>query len=468
MRMARRRRIGVNRGMTAPAAPGITARLATFAAGADATRFPDSARAIARCSLLDWAAVGRAGIDEPVARIVREAALADGGRAEAHVFGSVQALPARAAALVNGATSHALDYDDTHFDYIGHPSVAIFPAALAMAERLDASGAAFLDAALVGLETACRVGRWLGMSHYQHGFHQTATAGSFGAAAACARLLGLDADRSAHALGIAATRAAGLKSQFGTMGKPYHAGTAAANGVEAALLAAAGFVSRPDALECEQGFGDTHAGANADVDTVLAGLGTVFRFERVQYKLHACCHGTHAALEALATLRAAHALPPEAIERITLTVHPRWLRVCNLEQPRTGLEAKFSYRLTAAMVCGGLDTGALATYTDAACERPDLVALRDRVRLATDESLPDTASRVTVRLKDGRELAQSHDLDAELPLAAQQARLRTKAAALLGRSDADALWRAIEGWRTLSARELAAALVRGQPPLAAR
>jgi 2-methylcitrate dehydratase PrpD len=459
--MASRRAICANRGMTAPAAQGITARLATFAAGADAARFPDSARAIARCSLLDWAACGLAGITEPVAGIVRDVAAADGGAAQARAFGLAQPLPARAAALVNGTTSHALDYDDTHFDYIGHPSVAIFPAALGRAARLDAGGAAFLDAALVGLETACRVGRWLGMSHYQHGFHQTATSGSFGAAAACARLLGLDAVRTAHALGIAATRAAGLKSQFGTMGKPWHAGTAAANGVEAAQLAVAGFVSRPDALECEQGFGETHAGANADLDGALAGLGTVFRFERVQYKVHACCHGTHAALEALATLRGAQALQAGDIERITLTVHPRWLRVCNLEQPRTGLEAKFSYRLTAAMAIAGLDTGALDTYTDAACARADLVALRDRVRVHTDESLPDTAARVVLVLKDGRELTQAHDLDAEVPLAAQQAKLRAKAAALVGPARAQRLWTVVQGVGTLSARDLAAVLVGG-------
>ncbi len=461
MRMAWWRAICANRGMTAPAAQGITARLATFAASADAVHFPDSARAIARCSLLDWAACGLAGTAEPVARIVRDVAAGDGGTPQAHAFGLAQLLPARAAALVNGTTSHALDYDDTHFDYIGHPSVAIFPAALAVAERLDASGAALLDAALVGLETACRVGRWLGMSHYQHGFHQTATSGSFGAAAACARLLGLDAERTAHALGIAATRAAGLKSQFGTMGKPFHAGTAAANGVEAAQLAAAGFVSRHDALECEQGFGDTHAGTGGDVDALLAGLGEVFRFERVQYKVHACCHGTHAALEALATLRDAHALQAGDIEGITLTVHPRWLRVCNLEQPRTGLEAKFSYRLTAAMAIAGLDTGALDTYSDAACTRPDLVALRDRVRVATDDTLPDTAARVALQLNDGRGLTQAHDLDAEIPLAAQQAKLRAKAAALVGPARAQRLWAAVQGSGTLSARDLAAVLVDG-------
>lgn len=443
---------------TAASAGGITARLADFAATADASRFPALALGITRCSLLDWAAVARAGVNEPVSRIVRQALLAEGGTPEAAVFGSTQALPARAAALVNGATSHALDYDDTHFDYIGHPSVAIFPAALAMAQRVGASGTAFVQAALVGLETACRVGRWLGMSHYQHGFHQTATSGSFGAAAACARLLGLDAERTAHALGIAATRAAGLKSQFGTMGKPYHAGTAAANGVEAATLAALGFVSRPDALECEQGFGDTHAGAGTDLGQVLAGLGEQFRFERVQYKLHACCHGTHAGLEALGAVRAGHAVNPADVDLVQLTVHPRWLRVCNLEQPRTGLEAKFSYRLTAAMALHGINTGALDTYTDEACTRADLVALRDRVRVATDDTLPDTAARVTVQLKNGQQLQQAHDLDADVPLAAQQAKLRAKAAALLGQAEADHLWRVIEATEAVSATELAAVL----------
>jgi 2-methylcitrate dehydratase PrpD len=445
--------------MTATPSDGITARLARFAACADAGRFPASARAIVQCSLLDWAAVGRAGVDEPVSRIVRQFASAEGGHGVARVFGQSQALPARAAALVNGATSHALDYDDTHFDYIGHPSVAIFPAALAVAEQRGASGRDFLNAALVGLETACRVGRWLGMPHYQHGFHQTATSGSFGAAAAAARLLGLDADQTAHALGIAATRAAGLKSQFGTMGKPYHAGTAASNGVEAALLAQAGFVSRPDALECEQGFGDTHAGGNVDLAVVLDGLGERFRFEKVQYKLHACCHGTHAGLEALAVLRAAHAVNAADVDRITLTVHPRWLRVCNLEQPRTGLEAKFSYRLTAAMALMGVPTGSLDTYTDAACERADLVALRDRVRVATDESLPSTAAVAAVQLNNGQLLQQAHDLDADVPLAAQQAKLRNKAAALLGQAEADHLWRVIEEVDAVSARDLAAVLV---------
>lgn len=440
------------------AGPGITRRLAVFAAEADASRFPASARASAKLSLLDWCTVARAGVDEPVSRIVRTMVEAEGGVAEASLFGGAARLPARAAALANGATSHALDYDDTHFDYVGHPSVAIFPAALAVAERVDASGRAFLDAALVGLETTVRFGRWLGRAHYEHGFHQTSTSGAIGAAAACARLLGLDAERAAHALGIVATRASGLKSQFGTMGKPYHAGMAAANGVEAATLAALGLVSRPDGIECEQGFAATHAGEGGPVEPVLDGLGTAFRFERVQYKLHACCHGTHAAIEALLAIRDGDGVRAEAIDSVTLAVNPRWLRVCDIAEPRTGLEAKFSYRLTTAMVFGGLDTGALASFSDAACARPELRALAGRVRVAADAALADTAARAVVRLSDGRTIERTHDLDAGIDPALLRERLLAKAGALLGPATAQCVGQAIDAIDAGGARTLAATL----------
>ncbi|MEL6266802.1 MAG: MmgE/PrpD family protein, partial [Pseudomonadota bacterium] len=353
---------------------------------------PESARDVMRLSMLDWCAVALAGRGEPVSGIVRAMAEEEGGRAEAGVFGLAARLPARAAALVNGTTSHALDYDDTHFDHVGHPSVAVLPAACAVAERVGAPGPALLEAALVGVEVACRTGAWLGRRHYNHGFHQTATSGTFGATAAAARLLGLDADGMAGALGVATTRASGLKSQFGTMGKPYNAGIAAANGVEAATLAARGFVSRPDGLECAQGFGATHAGEDGPLGEVLAALGSRYVFETVQHKFHACCHGTHAALEAIATLRDAHRLAPEAVEAVALTVNPRWLKVCDIPAPTTGLEAKFSYRLTAAMALAGRDTGALTTFSDAACADPTLLALRDRVRVTADEAVTDTGA----------------------------------------------------------------------------
>lgn len=421
----------------------LTAAIIDFAA-MPASAISASARRVMRLSLLDWCAVAIAGKDEPVSRITRTMIEAEAGAPVASLVGSGQKVPPRAAALVNGATSHALDYDDTHFDHIGHPSVAVVPAALAMAEATGASGAAFLDAALIGVEASVRIGTWLGREHYQHGFHQTATAGAFGATIAAGRLAGLDSAAMAQALGIAATRASGLKSQFGTMGKPYHAGMAAANGVEAVLLARSGFVSRPDGLECEQGFGPTHAGAALPLGPVLDGLGTEFRFERVQHKFHACCHGTHAMLEALAALRGS--IRPNEVESIAVTTHPRWLKVCHIPAPATGLEAKFSYRLTAAMALSHIDTGALASFTDTLCADPALVGLRDRVLVETDDALADTATRVRLRLRDGRMLEQAFDLDAPIPIAEREAKIRAKAASLLGSARAEAIWQAIGGF----------------------
>lgn len=420
----------------------LTEAIVTFVA-MPAEAIPASARHVMRLSLLDWCAVALAGRDEPVSRITRGMIEAEGGAPVASLVGSAGKVPARAAALVNGATSHALDYDDTHFDHIGHPSVAIIPAALAMAEMSGAGGGDFLDAALIGVEASVRIGTWLGREHYQHGFHQTATAGAFGAAVAAGRLAGLDGAQMAQALGIVATRASGLKSQFGTMGKPYHAGMAAANGIEAVLLARAGFISRPDGLECEQGFGPTHAGAAQPLEPILEGLGSEFRFERVQHKFHACCHGTHAMLEALAALRDKARL--EDIESITVATHPRWLRVCHILSPATGLEAKFSYRLTAAMALRHVDTGALASFTDALCADPALASLRDRVAVETDETLPDTATRVRLRLRSGATLEQAFDLDAPLPIEVREAKIRAKAASLLGKDRAEALWKSISG-----------------------
>lgn len=410
---------------------GATARFAGFAVDVVSG---EAARHILRLSLLDWAACAIGGADEPVARILRDMAVEDGGQAEASVVGAAGRLPARAAALVNGAASHALDFDDTHFAHIGHPSVAVIPAALAVAEKTGADDGAFADAALVGAELSVRLGVWLGRGHYQTGFHQTATAGLFGAAAAAGRLLGLDAGQMAHALGLAATRAAGLKSQFGTMGKPYHAGMAAAAGVECAALAARGFVSRPDGIECAQGFGATHAGI-ADA-AAFDGMGEAWLFETVSHKFHACCHGTHAVLEALAGI--APGVTASEVSAVEIAVHPRWLTVCDLPEPATGLEAKFSFRLTAAMVLAGQDTGLSGTFTDAATRDPALVALRDRVRVSGDDGLSETAARVRVT-GAGRVTEAAHDIAAPLAADVLDARLRAKAAGLLGAERAGAL-----------------------------
>ncbi|SHE59626.1 2-methylcitrate dehydratase PrpD [Loktanella atrilutea] len=414
----------------------VTETLARWAAAP--VDLPDTMRASVGASLFDWASVGLAGRSEPVAQRSRAAALEEGGT-QAGLFGGGTAT-ARAAALVNGATSHALDYDDTHFLHIGHPSVAVTPAALAVAQWKGATGAAFLDALALGLEASCRIGDWLGRAHYEAGFHQTGTAGAFGATVAAGRLLGLDADRMTHALALTATRAAGLKSQFGTMGKPLNAGFAAEVGVTCAMLAAQGVTSTHDAIAGSQGFGPTHAGMARD--QAFDGLGQVWVFPDVSYKFHACCHGLHAMLEAAGRLR--NAVSADAIEAITIHTHPRWLAVCNQPSPDTGLGAKFSYRLTAAMALAGVDTAALDTYTDAMTQRPDLVALRDRVTVVADTALTDMQARVSVTTRDGTQDA-FHDLMATGSAAALRQRLQDKSASLLGSAVAEPLWQAVEG-----------------------
>lgn len=384
---------------------------------------PDTAREIMRLSLIDWAACGIAGARDRAWAGFVDAAHADGPCTQ--FSGGPGA--AAAAALINGTLSHALDYDDTHFDHIGHTSVGVTPAALAVAQLQGRSLAAMRDAALIGAEAAVGVGLWLGRDHYQVGFHQTATAGAFGATVAAGRLLGLAETEFRHALGLCATLASGLKSQFGTMGKPLNAGLAARTGVEAARWAAAGMTSSADALEGPQGFGPTHHGEGNRVQ-----FGQTWRMEAVSHKFHACCHGLHAALEALARQDLGKA------QEIEIQTHPRWMRVCAKPAPQTGLEAKFSYAHVAAMAAHGLDTADIDQFTDAVTCRPDLVAYRARVRVTEDASLSEMQARVIV---DGVEVF--HDLAAPIPIAEREDRIMRKARALVG-SRADALARSTQ------------------------
>ncbi|WP_210092283.1 MmgE/PrpD family protein [Ruegeria sp. HKCCSP346] len=409
----------------------FTAALATFAAGQVSTTA--QARIVTSLSVLDWMAVGRAGASEPVSCIVRDMVLAEGGNAQAHLFGG-GAAPQRGAALVNGTISHALDYDDTHFAHIGHPSVAILPAALAVAEWDDRILVDLLEAALVGMETSIRVGLWLGRGHYQAGFHQTATSGAFGAAVAVGRLLGFDKVQMRSVLGLTATRAAGLKAQFGTMGKPYNAGLAASAGVEAAVLVQRGFQPNADALEGTYGFGATHQGA-AD-QSALDGLGDEWLFETVSHKFHACCHGLHAALEAARALDIAE---PEVAE-IKIKTHPRWMSVCNQLSPTTGLGAKFSYRTVIAMQALGYDTALPGSYTDKICADPRITSLQDRITVEADESLSETQAHLALLRRDGVRREATHDLMTPMSLSDREDRVRVKASKLIGSDEADAIW----------------------------
>src|SRR5712671_2438249 len=204
----------------------LTRTLAQQTSAVTYDALPEPVRALARQCVLDYYGVALAGADDPLVRILLDEAEEAGGAGQASTIGSAARLPVLAAALVNGGMGHALDYDDVNLAMPGHPSVAILPGLLALAEARQSSGREVIAAFVAGYEIACRIGSALRPGHYNLGFHATGTVGAFGAAAACAYLLGLNTEATARALGIAGTQAAGLKSQFGTMCKPFHAGKA--------------------------------------------------------------------------------------------------------------------------------------------------------------------------------------------------------------------------------------------------
>lgn len=394
-----------------------------------ATRYdalPGPVRQLARQCVLDYLGCALAGAHDPLVDILRGLATEDGGTPAAALIGHGARLPMMAAALVNGAAGHALDYDDVNLAMPGHPSVAILPALLALAEARHAAGPAVIEAFVAGYELQCRLGAALAPGHYDGlGFHATATIGSFGAAAACARLLELDASQAAMALGIAATQAAGLKSMFGTMCKPLHAGTASEHGLRAALLAARGFTSRPDAIECAQGFAASHSPDFVPARARETPPGG-FHILANLFKYHAACYLTHGAIEAARQIYA-KGIDPTAIAALTLTVDRSTDRVCNIPAPRDGLESKFSLRQTTAMALSGIETGALENYCKDTAADPALMALARLIELRFGDHLPLASATLEVTLANGTRLTSSHD--AGLPatdLAEQGRRLATK------------------------------------------
>lgn len=391
---------------------------------------PAEALTLGRYSLLDWIICGMAARQEPLAVKLRSLAAREAGAPIAAIFGG-ERVPPRMAALVNGATSHALDYDDTHFAHIGHLSVGIYPAALAVAQECGKPVPEMVTAFVVGAEAAIRIGIALGSQHYNHGFHQTATAGAFGATVAAGRLYGLTAVQMRHAIGLCATRASGLKSQFGTMGKPYNAGIAAANGVECAQLAALGFTSDEDALMGPQGFAPTHS---TQIDTAAAWAPPPshrFLFVDNKYKLHACCHGLHAMIEAL-SVPAIRAIPFDSVAAVTLRTNPRWLRVCDKKEPRSGLEVKFSYAWLAGMTLRGDATGDDRAYTDAIASDPALSRFAKNVTVNGDDAMSDTQVDGWITLKDATTTPFKHDLFDPVPLDVLQGKLCAKARSIMG------------------------------------
>ena len=424
--------------MHADTATGLTQHLVAQALALRYAELPARARTLATQCITDWLAVTIGGHPDPLVQRLLADLAEQGGAPQATVFGSSVRLPTYYAALVNGTASHALDYDDVNYALMGHPSVPVLPALFALAEQRGLAGEALIAAFVAGYEFECRVGLLIAPGHYARGFHATATVGALGAAVACAHLLQLTPGQAAHAVGIAVTQAAGLKSMFGSDCKPLHAGNAARIGAQAACLAARGFVSRLDSLECTQGFAATHS-PDFKPDAALEAPPGGFHLYANLFKYHASCYETHATIECCRQLREQHALALPDIQRVEIRVNPYCDQICNIARPQTGLEAKFSLRQTATFALAGRDTAAVETFTDDEIRQPELLALRDRVAVHLDAAIPASQAWVRVHCEAGG-ITESH-FDASRPgedLVLQGQRLRAKSTSLLSISMPDA------------------------------
>jgi 2-methylcitrate dehydratase PrpD len=430
----------------------VTDALVAFVLDLDMAALPAEVVEAAGLCLTDWLGTAVRGAREPLAAALHTVVRGAGGTPEATVVGTGIRTSALWASLANGAQAHALDFDDTHIPSLIHCSAPVAPVVLALGEQRRLTGERVLAAFVAGFEVEARIGRVLGHALAHRGWHATGVLGHFGAVAAAGKLLGLDAGRLRHAVGIAGTQAAGLELSFGTMCKPLHPGKAAMNGLLAALLAEQGFTGPVSVLEDPAGLGGTFLGPDR-VGAALDGLGTRFEVLENSVKPYAACLLTHATIDAGRAIRAAAHPGLDEITGVECRVHPLGLQVAAHPSPETGLQGKFSLAFCAALALARGEAGE-GEFTEATVRDATLGRLAARVRLAGDGDLAPNEARMTVRLADGRVLehhVKAARGTAENPLSREEMedKFRGLAGVVLARERVETLVQRLRGFAGL-------------------
>jgi 2-methylcitrate dehydratase PrpD len=389
-----------------------TKRLAEFIVEARYQDLPQEAIDKGKERILDTLGCMIAGCGEEIAPILLKHLDMAGGRPEATIIGLGHKTNVTNAALVNGTLGHALDLDDVQVSLNGHPSTVLFPAALSLGEKIHGSGEAVLEAFIIGFEVACKVGRGTNPRLYNNGWHATSVLGILGAASAAGKLLGLGAREMTSALGIAASQSGGLRENFGTMTKPFHAGKAAEGGVLSALLAQNGFTASEHILEAKRGFCATFS-VLYDLDKIFDKLGDPLDLisPGVHTKPYPSCLATHPIIDAALSLAESYDIHPEEVESVECWISPTASDMLMHSKPQTGLQGKFSaqYAVTAALI---YRKATLEQFTDEKVQDPRAQAMIQKVRVVVhpeiEKDVPPAV--VTVRLKDGREFTQRVDI----------------------------------------------------------
>ena len=422
---------------------------------------PPEALHWAKVGILDTIGVTLAGSNDPAATIVATALASGSG--PSLVYGTARRINPLDAALINGTASHALDFDDCNNTLGGHPSAPILPALFALADDLHVSGRDFIAAYVAGLETECKISMGVNFYQYTRGWHPTTTIGVFGAAAACAHLMHLTNEQIATALAIAASLAAGIKSNFGTPVKPLHVGHCARSGLFAALLAKNGYTASPVAFEHKQGYFEVFNGAgNYDQAKIFAQWAAPLDIVKpgIAIKQYPCCGSTHPAIDAMLKLARDHDLKADAVERIDSWTHQRRLEHTNRADPQSQKDAKFSvqYCLARALIDRKV---VIEDFEGETFRDPAVRALMARIHVApyTSAQFPDDnhfAAEVKVRLRGGTTLGTKVDQPAGRtsanPLSAEQlkAKFDNCAARVLPVAQVRLLYDAIENFESLA------------------
>jgi len=387
-------------GQASEASHDATRKLARFILSTGYEDLPEKVRHEGARTLLNWAGCAIGGSHHETVTNAMAALSPFFGPGQATLFGRPERADVLHAALLNGISSHVLDFDDTHIETAIHPAAPVAPAILALAEHRPVGGRDFMAALVIGIETEFRIGVAVTPAHYKAGWHITGTAGVFGSAAAAGRLLGLSEQQMCWALGLAAAQPVGLQEMFGSMTKSFHPGRAAQNGLTAALLAHKGYTASERGLEAKRGW------LNVLSTTCNYAALADPRWEILNnsYKPFACGLVVHPVIDGCIQLRNANHLTPDMIDRIEVTVHPRVMDVTAIKNPRTGLEGKFSvYHAAAVAVAEG--AAGERQFSDEVVAATAIAQLRGRVTATIDPGLGKAQARVAILLRNGDKLA---------------------------------------------------------------
>ena len=390
----------------------VTRKLAEYAVETRYSDLPTVVIEKGKERILDTLGCMIAGCTEVLASLILKYAEETGGRPEATIVGFGHKTNVAKVALVNGTLGHALDFDDTQISFSGHPSTVLLPAALSLGEKMDCSGQAIIEAFLVGFEVACKIGRGVNPSLYNRGWHATSVIGVLGAVVTAGKLIGLNAEEMASALGLAASQACGLKENFGTMTKSLHAGRAAESAVMSALLAKDGFTASQQIFEAKRGFSATFSEEN-NPDRMLKNLGNPFDIisPGVHTKPYPSCLMTHTIIDATRFLAESHGIRPEEVDSVECGIGPLASEALIHPDPRTGLEGKFSapYVVAASLLAPKMS---LEQFTDEKVRDEKARALMQKVKVTVQPELegePPPAV-VCIRLRGGREYSRRVDI----------------------------------------------------------